>query len=111
MQWSEFWLLFALCVLAMAICRIVPLLAVREKTLSKNVEQALQLIPPAAYAALCANDLFKPETFLAFDFATAMPFLAALFVIVVSLWKKSLILSTIVGCVSFGVMGYFSGAF
>ena len=60
MSWGDF-LVFYVCVLAVILaCRCVPLLALKGRELSPRVSEALGLIPPAAFAALVANDLFDP---------------------------------------------------
>ena len=54
---------FYLCVLAsILVCRCVPLFALKGRELSPRVSEALGLIPPAAFAALVANDLFDPAS-------------------------------------------------
>ena len=55
-------LVFYACVLAVILaCRCIPLLALKGRELSPRVSEALSLIPPAAFAALVANDLFRPR--------------------------------------------------
>ena len=62
MSATEF-LIFYVCVLAVILaCRCVPLLTLKGRELSPRVSEALGLIPPAAFAALVANDLFDPST-------------------------------------------------
>ena len=56
-------LAFYLCVLAsILVCRCAPLFALKGRELSPRVSEALGLIPPAAFAALVANDLFDPTS-------------------------------------------------
>ena len=43
--------------------RVVPMLLLRGRELSPTAQRALELIPTAAFAALVANDFFKPELF------------------------------------------------
>ena len=49
----------------MLTCRCLPLLLLRGRELPERVERALSLIPAAAFAALVANDLVKPDVYAA----------------------------------------------
>lgn len=96
MTQSEF-LIFYVCVLAVIlVCRCVPLLALKGRELSPRVTDALGLIPPAAFAALVANDLFDPATGLSLP-AT----LAALVVVVVARRTSSLIWCALAGMLAY----------
>ena len=46
-------------------CRVAPVVALRGRPLSPRVVDALGYIPPAAFAALVANDLLSPGMFSA----------------------------------------------
>ena len=63
MGWGDFLVVFACCAVTMLVCRTVPLFALKGKQLPEGVEQALGFIPPAAFAALVANDLLTPGMF------------------------------------------------
>ena len=52
MSWAEFLIVFACCAATMLACRVIPLFALKGKSLPAQVERALGYIPPAAFAAL-----------------------------------------------------------
>lgn len=93
-------LVFYACVLAAILaCRCVPLLALKGRELSPRVSEALGLIPPAAFAALVANDLFDPAAGLSW---TAL--LAAALVVVVARRTGSLIWCALVGMAGYALL-------
>ncbi len=57
MTWVSFWIVLAVCALAMLIFRVAPLFLVGSQELDPKVEQALNFVPIAAFSALVANDL------------------------------------------------------
>ena len=65
MTWAEFWVVLACCALTMLACRALPLFLLKGKQLPDAVSRALGFIPPAAFAALVANDLLAPGMFVA----------------------------------------------
>ena len=60
MTWSEFWIVLAACGVTMLACRVLPLFLLKGRELPPMLKRALGFIPPAAFAALVANDLFVP---------------------------------------------------
>ena len=88
----------------MLLCRCVPLLALKGRTLPDNLVRALNLIPPAAFAALVANDLFSPGMFDAGLWQGLMPLAAAVLTMAVGYLRKSLVLCIVVGVGSYGLM-------
>lgn len=92
---------FYVCVLAVILaCRCVPLLALKGRELSPRVSEALGLIPPAAFAALVANDLFDPVA------GPSWPaLLAAALVVVVARRTGSLVWCALVGMVAYALVG------
>lgn len=93
-------LVFYVCVLAAILaCRCVPLLVLKGRELSPRVSEALGLIPPAAFAALVANDLFDPAAGLSW---TAL--LAAALVVVVARRTGSLIWCALVGMAGYALL-------
>ena len=52
---SSFLIIYLCCLVTMLLCRCVPLLALKGRTLPDNLVRALNLIPPAAFAALDAG--------------------------------------------------------
>lgn len=97
---NEFWV-FYLCVLAaMLAFRIVPLFALKGRSLSPRIEQALGLIPSAAFAALVANDLIDPSA----GFEPA-PLLSAVVVLLVARKTNSLIWCALAGMAVYAALG------
>lgn len=84
-----------------ATCRILPVFALRGRALPPRVVEALGYIPPAAFAALVANDLFSPAAFLASTWQGLLPFLAAAVVVATYLKTRSML-----WCCIFGVAAY-----
>lgn len=99
MTTSEFFI-FYVCVLAVILlCRCVPLLALKGRELSPRVSDALGLIPPAAFAALVANDLFDPAKDLSWE-----PLVAAAVVLLIARKTGSLIWCALVGMGSYALL-------
>lgn len=93
-------LVFYACVLAVILaCRCIPLLALKGRVLSPRVSEALGLIPPAAFVALVANDLFDPTVGLSW---TAL--LASALVVVVARRTGSLIWCALVGMAGYALL-------
>ena len=73
MGWDGFFVVLVCCGATMLACRVIPLFALKGKNLPEGVERALGFIPPAAFAALVANDLFFPGMFDAGPWPAAAP--------------------------------------
>ena len=69
-SWTDFWIIFVTCALTILACRVAPLFLLKGKQLPKRVEEALGFIPPAAFAALVANDLLTPGIFIILTFSS-----------------------------------------
>lgn len=106
MTWTDFAIVFGCCVVTMLACRVIPLFLLKGKELPESVSQALGFIPPAAFAALVANDLLSPGMFDAGVWPAAMPLVASLAVIVVGLKTKSLIWCAIVGVAAYALLSF-----
>lgn len=104
MSTSSFLIIYLCCLVTMLLCRCVPLLALKGRTLPGNLVRALNLIPPAAFAALVANDLFSPGMFDAGMWQGLMPLAAAVLTMVVGYLRKSLVLCIVVGVGSYALM-------
>lgn len=104
MTWTEFWIVLVCCALTMLACRVLPLFLLKGKQLPASVEKALGFIPPAAFAALVANDLFSPGMFDAGLWVGAMPLVAALVVVVVACKTKSLLWCAVAGVASYALL-------
>ena len=101
MSLTEYLIIFACCATTILVCRVVPLFILKGRELSASTQRALELIPPAAFAALVANDLFKPELFAQGIWDGVMPLIAALVVMVVALRTKNLLACVIVGVAAY----------
>lgn len=103
-SWTGFWIVFVTCAITMLACRVLPLFLLKGRELPKRVSEALGFIPPAAFAALVANDLLTPGMFDAGFWPAGAPLVAALIVVVVARVSKSLLLSAIAGVVAYALL-------
>ena len=103
-SWIDFWIIFSVSALAILACRVLPLFLLKGKQLPPRMEEALGYIPPAAFAALVANDLLTPGMFDAGLWPAAAPLLAALIVVVVARATKSLLWCAIAGVVAYALI-------
>ena len=102
--WTQFAIIFVACALTMVACRVLPLFLLKGKELSPRVSEALSLIPPAAFAALVANDLLTPGMFDAGLWPAAAPLIAAIIVVIVARISKSLLWSAVAGVVAYALL-------
>lgn len=82
-------------------CRVVPIFALRGRELPTSAVEALGYIPPAAFAALVANDLFSPTAFSAGPWPALLPIVAAVAVAVVARKTRSMLWSCMAGVVAY----------
>ncbi|MEG2628796.1 MAG: AzlD domain-containing protein [Raoultibacter sp.] len=104
MSWSDFLIIFVSCAATMLVCRVVPLFLLKGKQLPEAVSQALGFIPPAAFAALVANDLLSPSMFAEGLWPAAAPLVAALVVAVVAVKTKSLLWCALAGVAAYSLL-------
>ena len=104
MSWDEFWLIFVTCAITMLACRVLPFFLLKGRKLPDEARRALNLIPPAAFAALVANDIFDPAMFDAGIWPAAAVLVASLFVILVACKTGSLVWSAITGVVVYALL-------
>ena len=104
MSLEEYLIVFASVFATILACRVVPLFLLKGRELSSGVQRALELIPPAAFAALVANDLFKPDVLAQGTIEGLVPMLAALVVVVVGVKTKNLLVCAVVGVVAYVVL-------
>jgi len=102
--WTGFWIIFVICALTMLACRVLPLFVLKGRDLPERVSEALGFIPPAAFAALVANDLLTPGMFDAGLWPAAAPLVAALAVVIVARLTKSLLWCGITGVVVYALL-------
>ena len=103
-SWTGFWIIFVICALTMLACRVLPLFVLKGRDLPERVSEALGFIPPAAFAALVANDLLTPGMFDTGLWPAAAPLVAALAVVVVARLTKSLLWCGITGVVVYALL-------
>ena len=103
-SWGDFWIIFITCALTMLACRVLPLFLLKGRQLPARVEEALGYIPPAAFAALVANDLLSPGMFDAGLWPAGAPLIAALIVVVVARLTKSLLWCAVAGVVAYALL-------
>ena len=104
MSWGDFLIVFVSCAITMLICRVAPLFALKGRSLPESVERALGYIPPAAFAALVANDLLTPGMFDAGLWPAAAPLVASLAVVLVAWKSKSLLWSAVTGVTAYALL-------
>lgn len=108
MSWSDFAIIVLACSATMLICRVVPVFALKGRKLPDGAVRLLNLIPPATFAALITNDLFKPDALSAGIWPAAIPFIAAALVFVVGYKTKSLVWCIVVGVASYALLMFVS---
>ena len=96
---NEFLILWLSSWAAIAFFRIAPAFALRGRDLSPRVTEALGCIPPAAFAALVANDLVSPGAFDAGLWPGLLPWVAAAGVVLVAVKTKSMLWCCVSGVV------------
>ncbi len=101
MSAQEFLVIWGCTFVVMLSCRIIPVFSLRGRTLPPRVVEALNFIPPAAFAALVANDLFSPTMFSAGLWNGIFPLLAAAVVFAIAWKTKSLMWCCIGGVVAY----------
>lgn len=97
MSWNEYWVLLVGCGITILICRTAPLFLLKERELPQHVIAALGFIPPAAFAALVANDVFNPGMFDMGFWPAGAIVCAALVVALVALKTRSLVWCAVCG--------------
>ena len=81
-----------------------PGVRLARETLSSRVTEALGYIPPAAFAALVANDLISPGAFDAGLWQGLIPWIAAAGVMAVAIKTKSMLWCCVSGIVLYIVL-------
>ena len=101
MSTSQFLVLWLSSFAFILACRVVPVVALRGRPLSPRVVEALGYIPPAAFAALVANDLLSPTMFDAGLRAGLMPLVAAGVVVFVAWRTRSMLWCCVAGVAAY----------
>lgn len=97
MSVNDFLVLWLVTFACIAACRILPAFVLRGRSLSSRVVEALGYIPPAAFAALIANDLVTPGAFAAGVWPGLLPWVASAGVVAVALKTKSMLWCCVAG--------------
>ena len=109
MSWTDFFIVFICCALTILACRVIPLFLLKGKELPEHVSDALGFIPPAAFAALVANDLLFAGMFDAGLWPALAPLIAAACVVVIAIKTKSLLCCALGGVLAYALLAFFSG--
>lgn len=104
MSWTEYLIIALSCSATILICRVVPLFALKDRSLPDGVVRALGMIPPAAFAALVANDILDPGMFLEGIWPGAAILVASICVVAIAIATKSLLWSAIGGVVCYALL-------
>lgn len=104
MSWIDFAIIVVSVALTMLACRVIPVFALKGRTLPADTVRLLNLIPPSAFAALVANDLIMLESWSTNAWTAVMPFIAALIVFVIGYKTKSLVWCIIAGVGSYALL-------
>ena len=101
MTQTQFLILWLTSFAFILVCRVLPALALRGRPLSPRVTEALGYIPPAAFAALVANDLLSPTMFDTGVWPDLMPIVAAGIVVLVAWRTRSMLWCCVSGVVAY----------
>ena len=104
MSLTQFFIVWGCTLGAMLLCRCIPIFVLKGRDLPENIHDALELIPPAAFAALVANDLFNPGMFATGPWPGLIPLVAALLVVIVARFTNSLIWCIVTGVAAFACL-------
>lgn len=96
----------AVITVCMFICRVAPAFLLKGKALSPRATEGLNLIAPAAFAALVANDLFTPGMFSTGFWPDALPLISALIVLFVAKKTNSLIICGLAGVGMYAILTF-----
>ena len=101
MSVNAFLLLWVSTYVPILFCRVAPAFLLRGRSLSPRVSEALGYIPPAAFAALAANDLLNPGMIDAGIWPAAAPLVASAIVAIVACKTKSMLWCCVVGVAAY----------
>lgn len=101
MPLQDFLIIWAITTGSIFLYRILPFLLLRGRALSPRVVEALGYIPPAAFAALVANDLLSPTMFANGLWQGLFPLAAAASVVAVATKTRSMLWSCVAGVASY----------
>jgi branched-subunit amino acid transport protein len=109
-SWLDFGIIVGLSIASILACRVLPAMLLKSRELPDRLQEALGFIPPAAFAALVANDLFSANFFDALytdSIGAFLPWLATAVVVAVALITRSLIWCIVTGVGSLALLMFF----
>lgn len=101
---NEFLLIWVVSSAEIATCRVLPALVLRGRPLSYRITEALGYIPPAAFAALIANDLYSAQASAIGLWSNVMPLIASMAALLVAMKTRSMIWCCVAGVASYIVL-------
>lgn len=104
MGFADYLVIVGSCLVTMLVCRVAPIFALKGRQLPEGLVRALGLIPPAAFAALVANDLVGPTMFDGGVLPGLIPLVSAAITFVVGYATKSLVWCIVAGVGSYALM-------
>lgn len=105
MSTADFLILWFVSFSVIFACRVLPPLVLRGRALSPRVVEALGYIPPAAFAALVANDLISPgDVSASGPLAAAVPWGCALLVALLARKTGSMLVCCAAGTACFALL-------
>ncbi|MDR2197320.1 MAG: AzlD domain-containing protein [Coriobacteriales bacterium] len=104
MNWGDFLIIMGVCIATMLASRVLPVFLLKGRELPGRLSEALGYIPPAAFAALVANDLFSAPLLAGDLWPTAIGWIAAVPVVIVAVKFRSLLWCTVTGVLIYGLL-------
>ena len=106
MSWLEFLIIFSLTLAAMLACRVLPAFLLKGKQISQRLQTCLNLIPPASFAALVANDIYKPGMFNSDILSAIIPIVTCLIVFIIAKKTNSIVICCLSGLGIYALLTY-----